>query len=293
MSSTIVRLKDITKFFPGVTALRSMDLELKRGEIHGLIGENGAGKSTLIKVLTGIHAPDQGEIELDGKKIIFLCDVVTVMRDGERVITKPSSDITKDELVTYMVGRKMENYYPHIDFHVKDTALEVKNLTRYGSFEDVSFTADYGEILGFSGLVGAGRTEVCRCLFGADSIDSGEIYVKGRKVSFKKPKDAIKAGLAFVTEDRKGQGLVLSQSVSRNICLANLRNFSKLFVDDRAVDRQAKESVETFRIKTPSIETETATLSGGNQQKVVIAKWFHSDAGRTYYGADRQGQCTL
>ena len=413
MSSTIVRLKDITKFFPGVTALRSMDLELKRGEIHGLIGENGAGKSTLIKVLTGIHVPDRGEIELDGKKAAFkgpmdakkqgiacvyqelnivkdlsvtdnlfignyvkkgrfldygfmndkcrkimesmhqevepgtlcgelgmglqqmieigkavlldakvlildeptsslgeketeelfritrdlkkqglaivfvshkleeifqLCDVVTVMRDGERVITKPSSDITKDELVTYMVGRKMENYYPQIDFHVKDTALEVRNLTRYGSFEDISFTADYGEILGFSGLVGAGRTEVCRCLFGADPVDSGEIYVKGRKVSFKKPKDAIKAGIAFVTEDRKGQGLVLSQSVSRNICLANLRNFSKIFVDDKAVDRQARESVETFRIKTPSIETETATLSGGNQQKVVIAKWFHSDA---------------
>ena len=413
MSETIVRLKNITKFFPGVTALRDVSLDLKKGEIHGLIGENGAGKSTLIKVLTGVNIPDKGEIELDGEAVSFhgpmeakqkgvacvyqelnivkelsvtdnlfignyvkkgalldygymnkrsteilksmnqdvnpntlcgelgmgvqqmveigksilldakvlildeptsslgeketeelfrivkmlkeqglaivfvshkleeifeLCDVVTVMRDGEKVITTETTALTKDDLVAHMVGRKMSDYYPKITFDVKDVALEAKEITRYGSFEKVSFQARKGEILGFSGLVGAGRTEVCRCLFGADPLDSGEIYVNGEKVKFKQPKDAIKAGLAFVTEDRKGQGLVLSQTVSRNICLANLRKFSRGLINDKGVSAQADEAVEALKIKTPSIETEVATLSGGNQQKVVIAKWLHSNA---------------
>lgn len=413
MGETIVSLKNITKFFPGVTALRDVSLNLKKGEIHGLIGENGAGKSTLIKVLTGVNIPDKGEIELDGEKVSFhgpmdakhkgiacvyqelnivkdlsvtdnlfignyvkkgalldygymnkrsaeilgsmnqdvnpntlcgelgmgvqqmveigksilldakvlildeptsslgeketeelfrivnmlkekglaivfvshkleeifeLCDVVTVMRDGEKVVTKKTTELTKDDLVAYMVGRKMSDYYPHISFKVGETAIEAKNITRYGSFENVSFKACRGEILGFSGLVGAGRTEVCRCLFGADPLDSGEIFVNGKKMKLKQPQDAIKAGIAFVTEDRKGQGLVLSQSVSRNICLANLRKFSKGFIDDKGVSEQADRAVESLKIKTPSIESEVATLSGGNQQKVVIAKWLNSNA---------------
>ena len=415
MSEAIVRLKHITKFFPGVTALRDVDLELRGGEIHGLIGENGAGKSTLIKVLTGVNIPDQGEIEIEGEAvrlhgpmdakrkgiacvyqelniekelsvtdnlflgnyvkaksglldykhmhgrareimssmnqqvdpntlcgdlgmgvqqmieigksilmnakvlvldeptsslgekeveelmhivrmlkeqglaILFvshkleelfeLCDVVTVMRDAQRIVTSPIAELTKDELIMYMVGHKMEDFYPHIETESGNVALEAKSLTRHGSFAHVSFEARYGEILGFSGLVGAGRTEVCRCLFGADPLDEGEIHINGKRATIRQPKDAIRAGMAFVTEDRKGQGLVLGESVRRNISLANLRKFGRgPLLDDKGITRQAEEMVQSLKIKTPDIDAEVATLSGGNQQKVVIAKWLDADA---------------
>ena len=414
MDDIIVRLQKITKYFPGVTALSDVDLNLKRGEIHGLIGENGAGKSTLIKVLTGVNVPDKGTVELDGEQVTFhgpmdakkkgvacvyqelnivkdlsvtdnlfignyakkksgildykymneraaeimqsmhqdvnpgtlcgelgmgvqqmveigksilseakvlildeptsslgeneaeelfrivkdlkasgmavvfvshkleeifeLCDVVTVMRDGKTIITKNTDEVTKDDLVAYMVGRRMEDYYPDVNFNVTDVALEVKDITRIGSFEHISFQAKHGEILGLSGLVGAGRTEVCRGIFGMDGLDSGEIVINGKNVKIKRPLDAIKNGIAFVTEDRKGEGLVLMQSVGRNICLANLRKFGAGFINDTAVNQQAEDAVKALSIKTASIDTEVATLSGGNQQKVVIAKWLNSDA---------------
>ncbi|MGI6012609.1 MAG: sugar ABC transporter ATP-binding protein [Ruminococcus sp.] len=415
LNDVVVELKDIKKFFPGVTALKNMSIQLRKGEVHGLIGENGAGKSTLIKVLTGVYKPDGGSIMVNGETKVFqnpndaraagiscvyqelnivtelsvtdnmfmgnyvkkksgfldytymnrkveeimegmnqsvdpntlcvelgmgirqmieigkailleaqvlildeptsslgekevqelfrtirvlkdkgiailfvshkleelfeICDLVTVMRDAEHIITAPIHEMTKDKLIMHMVGRTMNNMYPAKQSNPGDVALEVKNLTRYGSFENVSFTARHGEIIGFSGLVGAGRTEVFRCIFGVDPLDSGEIYVNGKKTDIRGTRDAIAAGMAYVSEDRKGQGLVLEETVSRNLSLVNLKKFVKgLLINDKEVKKQADETVEALKIKTPSVEAQVVNLSGGNQQKVVIGKWLNTNS---------------
>lgn len=412
MGDVIVELKDIMKFFPGVTALKNMSIQLRKGEVHGLIGENGAGKSTLIKVLTGVYKPDAGEVYVDGELVKFqnpteakekgiscvyqelnivtelsvtdnmfmgnyvkknglldysfmnqrvnevmdsmnqsvdanalcaelgmgyrqmieigkaillnaqvlildeptsslgeketvelfktvrvlkekgiailfvshkleelfeLCDIVTVMRDAEHIVTKPINELDKDSLITYMVGRKVSNMYPPKKSNPGEVVLEVKGLTRYGSFENVSFNARKGEILGFSGLVGAGRTEVFRCVFGVDSYDAGEIYVDGRKSDIGSVRDAIGCEMAYVSEDRKGQGLVLEQTISRNLSLVNLKKFVKgILINDSDVNKQADKMVDALKIKAPSIEAQVVNLSGGNQQKVVIGKWLNT-----------------
>ena len=415
MGEYVVELKNITKRFPGVIALKNMSIGIRPGEIHGLIGENGAGKSTLIKVLTGVHSPEEGEIFVDGEKRTFrnpvqsreagiacvyqelnivkqlpvtdnvfmgravkkgilldyprmhreaeealkslghpeidvrmecgklgvgqqqmveiakavsldakliimdeptsslgkeeiaqlmatvrglkakgvailfvshkleelfeLCDRVTVMRDGEHIITKDTCELTEDSLITAMVGRTLENLYPK-EFGVKgDVWLEARNLNEAGVLHDVSFQAHAGQITGFAGLVGAGRTETMRAIFGADKLDSGEIYVKGEKVSIRTPKDAINRKIAFLTEDRKGQGLVLSLDVRTNLILANMKGFSNgPFLNKSRIEKSGKENVEALKIKTPSLDEVTAQLSGGNQQKVVIGKWMNIDA---------------
>lgn len=415
MGEYVVELKNITKRFPGVIALKNMSIGIRPGEIHGLIGENGAGKSTLIKVLTGVHSPEEGEIFVDGEKRTFrnpvqsreagiacvyqelnivkqlpvtdnvfmgravkkgilldyprmhreaeealkslghpeidvrmecgklgvgqqqmveiakavsldakliimdeptsslgkeeiaqlmatvrglkakgvailfvshkleelfeLCDRVTVMRDGEHIITKDTCDLTEDSLITAMVGRTLENLYPK-EFGVKgDVWLEARNLNEAGVLHDVSFQAHAGQITGFAGLVGAGRTETMRAIFGADKLDSGEIYVKGEKVSIRTPKDAINRKIAFLTEDRKGQGLVLSLDVRTNLILANMKGFSNgPFLNKSRIEKSGKENVEALKIKTPSLDEVTAQLSGGNQQKVVFSRALASGA---------------
>ncbi|HAF85780.1 MAG TPA: D-xylose ABC transporter ATP-binding protein, partial [Sphaerochaeta sp.] len=158
--------------------------------------------------------------------------------------------------------------------------LEVKNLEKQNTFSDISFLVHAGEILGFSGLVGAGRTEVVRALTGADKLDGGEIYVDGKKTRIKNPRDSISAGIAFLTEDRKGQGLVLLQSVEFNSTLVNLKDFKtkKFFIDLPKIRMASQKMVEDMRIKVPSVATLTGQLSGGNQQKVVIAKWLMTSA---------------
>ena len=157
--------------------------------------------------------------------------------------------------------------------------LEAKNLNEFGVLHDVSFQAHAGQITGFAGLVGAGRTETMRAIFGADKVDSGEVYIKGEKVHIRSPKDAIKHKIAFLTEDRKGQGLVLSLDVRTNLILANMKGFSNgPFLDKARIEKSGQENVEALRIKTPSLDEVTAQLSGGNQQKVVIGKWVNTDA---------------
>ena len=415
MSEYVVELKNITKRFPGVVALKNMSIGIRPGEIHGLIGENGAGKSTLIKVLTGVHSPEEGDIFVDGQKVVFknpvqsreagiacvyqelnivkqlpvtdnvfmgravkkgllldyprmhkeaeealktlghpeidvrmecgklgvgqqqmveiakavsldakliimdeptsslgkdeiaqlmetvrglkakgvailfvshkleelfeLCDRVTVMRDGEHIVTKDICDMTEDSLITAMVGRTLDNLYPK-EFGTKgDVWLEARNLNEAGVLHDVSFKAYAGQITGFAGLVGAGRTETMRAIFGADKLDSGEIYVKGEKVTIKTPKDAIKKKIAFLTEDRKGQGLVLSLDVRTNLILANMKGFSNgPFLDKAKIEKSGQENVQALKIKTPSLDEVTAQLSGGNQQKVVICKWLNTNS---------------
>ena len=411
MSEYVVELKNITKRFPGVVALKNMSIGIRPGEIHGLIGENGAGKSTLIKVLTGVHTPEEGEIFVDGQKKAFrnpvqsreagiacvyqelnivkqlsvtdnvfmgraikknglldyprmhaeaeaalktlghpeinvrmesgklgvgqqqmveiakavsldarliimdeptsslgkeeiaqlmetvrglkakgvailfvshkleelfeLCDRVTVMRDGEHIVTEDIGNMTEDSLINAMVGRTLDNLYPK-EFGVKgDVWLEGRNLNEAGVLHDVSFQAHAGQITGFAGLVGAGRTETMRAVFGADKLDSGEVYVKGEKVHIRSPKDAIQKKIAFLTEDRKGQGLVLSLDVRTNLILANMKGFSNgPFLNRSKIEASGRENVEALKIKTPSLDEVTAQLSGGNQQKVVIGKWL-------------------
>ena len=415
MSEYVVELKNITKKFPGVVAMRNMSIAIKPGEIHGLIGENGAGKSTLIKVLTGVNIPEEGEIFVDGEKKVFhnpvqsreagiacvyqelnivrqlpvvdnvfmgrsikkgplldypemekqakealtllghpeidvrreagkygiglqqmveiakavtqdaklvimdeptsslgqkeieelmntvrklkakgiavlfvshkleelfeLCDRVTVMRDGEHICTEDIKDMDEEKLINAMVGRTLDNLFPK-EYGVKgDVWLEAKNINEAGVLHDVSFKAHAGQITCFAGLVGAGRTETMRAVFGADPIDSGEVYIKGVKTNIKKPADAIKHKIGFCTEDRKGQGLVLNLGLRTNLILANMKSFtSGLFFDEKKVEEAGQNSIKSLRIKTPSLDEVAAQLSGGNQQKVVIGKWMNADA---------------
>ncbi len=414
MGEYVVELKNVTKRFPGVVALRNMQLAVKPGEIHGLIGENGAGKSTLIKVLTGVHMADEGEIYVHGERKVFknpnesaaagiacvyqelniekllsvtdnifinkwtkkglfldyegmhkkaeevmrslgqdidprkaagtfgmgvqqmieiakavlidakmiimdeptsslgekevkqlmqtcrelkargvgilfvshkleelfeLCDRVTVIRDGEYIETRDIKDWTNDSLITAMVGRTLENQFPK-EFGTKgECMLKVENLTIGGVLKNVSLEAYGGQILGMSGLVGAGRTETVRAVFGADPIDGGKIYIKGKEANIKNPKQAIAAGIALLTEDRKGQGLVLQESIRTNLVLASLkRHTAGLFLDEKRIQETGEGHIQTLRIKTPSIDEIVGQLSGGNQQKVVIGKWLNSEA---------------
>ena len=416
MSEYVVELKHVTKKFPGVVAMRDMHIQIRPGEIHGLIGENGAGKSTLIKVLTGVYIPEEGEIYVDGERVAFrnpvqarqagiscvyqelnivkmlpvvdnvfmgrkitnklgfldypsmraqahqamkvlghpeidtktecgklgiglqqmveiakaiimnakliimdeptsslgeqevkqlmetvrslksqgiailfvshkleelfeLCDRVTVMRDGEHVRTDDIKDVNEDILIQAMVGRTLENQYPKVPGRRGECFLKVEKLNEIGVLRDVSFEAYGGEILAFAGLVGAGRTETMRAIFGADKLDSGDIFIKGRKVHVKNPGQAISRGLAFLTEDRKGQGLVLSLPVRTNLVMANMKKYRRGFLlDHKKIGKVSEGNVKALRIKTPSIHEIVVQLSGGNQQKVVIGKWTNCDA---------------
>ncbi|MGX8711515.1 sugar ABC transporter ATP-binding protein [Clostridium sp. KNHs216] len=416
MSEYVVELKNITKRFPGVVALRDMSLQIKPGEIHGLIGENGAGKSTLIKVLTGVHPADEGEIHVNGENqkfrnpndakmagiacvyqelsivkllsitdnifmgntvnkkgsifldynqmhqkahelmqslgqdvdpkklcgalgmgvqqmveiaravsidtkliimdeptsslgekevqqlmktvrtlkdrgvaVLFvshkleelfeLCDRVTVMRDGEHVLTDDIANIDADRLITAMVGRSMDNQFPKVPGKREEEALRVEKLCSAGVLHDVSFQAYHGEILGFAGLVGAGRTETFRAIFGADPVDSGEIYIEGEKVRIKSPKNAIAHKIAFLTEDRSSQGLVQAMDIRTNLVLSNMKGFQKgPWLDKKKMNQVGEENVRSLQIKTPGLDELVGQLSGGNKQKVVIGKWINTDA---------------
>lgn len=415
MSEYVVELRNAVKRFPGVVALKNMSLQVKPGEILGLIGENGAGKSTLIKVLTGVHHADEGEILVDdqvqhfknpndskaagiacvyqelniekllsvtdnifinkyikkknglldydamhkkakelmlslgqdidphkaagtfgmgvqqmieiakavlidakmiimdepssslgekevkqlmstcrelksrGISIVYvshkleelfeLCDRVTVIRDGEFIATREIAEWDNDSLITAMVGRSLENQFPK-EFGVKgECALKVEDLQEGGVLFGVDFEAYRGQILGFAGLVGAGRTETMRAIFGADPIDGGKITICGKEMKIRTPQDAIKAGIAFLTEDRKGQGIVLAQPIRTNLILANMKGFSKgPFLDEAKMESTGQEHIKSLRIKTPSLDEIVGQLSGGNQQKVVIGKWVNTDA---------------
>jgi len=409
----ILEFKDITKTFPGVTALDHVSFSVKRGTVHALVGENGAGKSTLMKILNGLYHADSGEIYLDGRKIqikdsiqarqygiamvhqelnvigelsiaenIFLgkepvnklkfidqqklykesaeflkqqnlsynpkakmkklsvgeqqmieiiktvffnskiiimdeptsslsegevnklfnkikelkdagatiiyishrleeideiCDYLTIMRDGKFIRSAKVGEITRNEIISSMVGRSIENTYPKTASNIGDVVLEVKNLSN-NKVRDISFTARRGEILGFAGLVGAGRTEVARAIFGLDSIQAGVIYLNGRQVHIKNPRDAVDNGIMMVSEDRRKYGLVTKRSVLENISLPNYNLYSKSpFLNHKAEVKRGQEICEKLQIKTPSLKTAASFLSGGNQQKIVIGKWLVSN----------------
>ena len=410
--SVLLEMKGISKRFRGVHALKGVDFDLREGEVHALVGENGAGKSTLMKVLTGIHQPDSGEIFYLGKpyavkdigeaqalgismvhqelnmmndltvaqnifigreirsgmfikdndmvkearaifdrigididpkiklgrltvgkqqmveiakavsrdcKILVLdeptaaltqseidelfrimhdlkskgigmiyishrmdeiktiSERITVMRDGEYVGTVDTDSVTKDEIINMMIGRVVyEDPKTHSEVpEDAEVVLEVKHLTSGNLFKDVSFKLRKGEVLGFSGLMGAGRTEVARAVFGADPIDSGEIYVNGRPVTIKSPKDAVNLGIGYLSEDRKRYGLMLDKSVAENTALASLDKYIKFgLIDDKKIKEDAQTENDKLRTKTPSMDQALKNLSGGNQQKVIIARWL-------------------
>ncbi len=411
--STLLQMREITKRFPGVLALDRVDFDLRRGEVHVLLGENGAGKSTLIKMLSGAYQPDQGEILLDGELVsigssqeaqrlgvstiyqefnlvpeltvaeniflgrqprrfglldrrrmmreagellqrmkvitapgarvsdlgvaqrqmveiakalsldarILIMDEptavltgqeierlfeiirdlqesgvavvfishhleevaqiggrVTVMRDGAVVGGLPA-DADRSEFVRMMVGRSIENQFPRRRSERSEVLLEVSNLSRKGVLEEVSLEVRTGEVVGVAGLVGAGRTELARAIFGVDPIDSGEVRIRGRRLNPGDPGEAKRRGLGFITEDRRGQGIVPPLSVAENLGLAALGSNTRAGLVRRKDQReQAQRMIRELGIRTPSPEQEIRYLSGGNQQKAVIGKWLLAES---------------
>lgn len=415
MGEVILTMKDIDKSFPGVHALDHVNFEVKRGEVHALMGENGAGKSTLMKVLTGIYTKDSGTITYEGKDIEFhntreaqdagivivhqelnmlghltvaqnifigrefkkgikiddkkmneeakklfdrlhididptetmadltvgkqqMCEIakaisheakviifdepsaalteaeieelfkiirdlreqnlgivyishrmdeikvitdrVTVMRDGTYVGTLITNECTKDDIINMMVGRVIYEDPKTASTVPADApvVLKVDHLNAGRMVQDVSFELRKGEILGFSGLMGAGRTETARAIFGADPKESGDIYINGEKVTINNPQDAVKCGIGYLSEDRKRFGIVVQKTVAENSTMACLQNFmSGIFINKKAERKIAQDYVESLATKTPSVDQLVVNLSGGNQQKVVIAKWLIND----------------
>ncbi len=210
------------------------------------------------------------------EELFEITDRITVMRDGEYIGTVETKESTHDELVAMMVGRSLSNiYYREKGWKTTEKVLEVNQLSREGVIEDISFDLKKGEILGFSGLVGAGRSELMRCLFGVDAYDEGEILLNGKRVTINQPNHAMKHGLAYVPESRKDQGLFLSKAVDYNMSIKILDQFMKgLRVDDKVEQKQVDYYIDELNIKTPHSKQTVRNLSGGNQQKVLISRWL-------------------
>ncbi len=408
--SYAIELSKISKSFPGVKALSDVELRVKKGEVHALVGENGAGKSTLIKVMTGFHKMDSGEMRVDGEPVSFdtpqqsigagiaciyqelsivpqldvakniflgnwprkgrlidrkalyenaekilervkldvsprtlagdlsiaqqqmveigraltrnariiimdeptssltdketevllelidqlrsegisiiyishkldevlsISNQITVLCDGRNVATVNAGDTSREKLIEYMLGRPLSNMFNKTETKIGDVVMEVEGLSREGVFQDVSFQVHAGEVLGFFGLVGAGRSEIMRAVFGVDKADKGSIRIDGKPVSIHSPRQAVMNGIALVPESRKDDGLALRLSVLENMTLVKLGDIQKAgVIDQKERRRLAGEYIESIRVKTPTPAQLVGNLSGGNQQKVVIAKWL-------------------
>jgi ribose transport system ATP-binding protein len=227
------------------------------------------------------------QIRAEGISIIYIShrleeferigDRITVMRDGKTITTVKVSETTIPDLIKLMVGRELREQYPESRKKIGNYVMEVNKLTRTGVLKNISFGVKSGEILGIAGLVGSGRTELARAIFGADAVTSGEIKINGKKVTINAPHKAIQAGIGFVTEDRKQQGLVLSMSVGHNMTLADLSNYTRYTKLMLNKEKSAvRDYVKKLGVRTPSIDQRVINLSGGNQQKVVLAKWMLS-----------------
>ena len=212
-------------------------------------------------------------------EIFRLCDSVTVLRDGAHVATRPISALDEATLVQLMIGRRLEEYFPaHVGKEPAEELLRVEGLTSPGRFEDVSFTLRAGEVVGFAGLVGAGRSELAQALFGLDPDATGRVFVAGRQVRFRNPQDALRLGLGLLPEDRKRQGLVLGMVARENMSLPILDRLARFsFVRRQAERTLAQQYFERLRVRAPHVDTVTAGLSGGNQQKIALAKWLAAE----------------
>lgn len=400
----------ICKSFGANKVLGGVNLHVRPGEVHALMGENGAGKSTLMNILTGIHRADAGTIMVDGKEVTFKnnkdaeehgiafihqelniwpnlsvlenlflmnqpktkfgtidfkkmremaeakcqeigidlpldeiagecsvgqqqmteitrslmldaktvimdeptaalteretdrlfevmkklknkgvsiiyishrmeevfanCDTITVMRDGQTISSRPTEETNMDQIVGDMVGRVMSEYYPARTNVPGDEIFRVEGFTQPGVFQDISFNLRKGEILGVAGLMGAGRTEIMRAIFGVDPHESGKLYFEGKEIHIKNPRDAIRHGFGFITENRKTEGLILDFSIERNIALPSEERLAQSHViNDKKEFDFSSELSKRLGVKAQDINLPASTLSGGNQQKVVIAKW--------------------
>ncbi|MGN0413542.1 MAG: sugar ABC transporter ATP-binding protein [Lachnospiraceae bacterium] len=407
-SEYILNCEGISKAFGGTQALKDVQLHVKPGEVHALLGENGAGKSTLMKCVIGLIKQDAGTMEFEGKpyqangpidalksgismihqelnpepfltvaesiflkrentkgflldkktqnkrceellakfdvpytaktkmkeltlaqvqmveiikavscdsrliimdeptssldstetnrlfevirdlkskgvaiiyishrmeEIFEICDRVSVFRNGTYVDSREMEGVTRDELISMMVGRDVKSVFPKVDCKIGDTVFKVEGLTGKG-FHDISFEVHAGEILGISGLVGSGRSETMRAIFGLDPLESGKMYLEGQEITNKSPRSAIKKGICMVNEDRKNYGLCLLRSIRENISLPNLPEKQKgLLMNQKREKKECLEAAEKLTVKCASIEHNGFSLSGGNQQKVVLAKW--------------------
>lgn len=209
------------------------------------------------------------------EELFSLCDRVTVMRDGATIIEKPMAETSFEELVTLMVGRDIGERFPPRTSQLGEIIFRAEGLGQTGRFKDISFDVRSGEVLGFAGLMGSGRTEIMHALFGSTALTEGALWLNGQPLAASSPKEAMASGLAFVTEDRKKEGLFLDFSVAYNLASANLKALSKRGVVDRArMKTYVSEAIRSFRVKTASQEISIRHLSGGNQQKVILAKWL-------------------
>ncbi|MCQ5129425.1 sugar ABC transporter ATP-binding protein [Butyricicoccus faecihominis] len=240
-------------------------------EVDVLFRQIAALKEKGVAILYITHKMDE---------IFRIADEITIIRDGKWIESGPAGEYDSNKLVSLMVGREITSIFPKdTTIPIGDVVLEVKHLTQQeadgGRFRDISFQLHRGEILGFSGLVGAGRSELMRAIFGLDAYTSGEIYIDGKPVHIRNTADAIAHGIAMVSEDRKEYGLVLGRNIAQNISLANMKQFTKWgLVNDQRIAERSREMVELLRIKIAGLDVAAYTLSGGNQQKVVLAKWL-------------------
>jgi ribose transport system ATP-binding protein len=235
----------------------------------------------LLKVVRELRSQGIGIIYISHRldEIDAIADRVTILRDGAHVSTLPMTEVDREQMIALMVGRSLDKEFPSRESNPGDVRLSVRNLNRGSWVRNVSFDLRAGEIVGLTGLVGAGRTETARLIFGADRMDSGEIELDGRQLDIRSPRDATRNGICLLTEDRKGQGLVLGQPVQENFGLPNLSEFSGNFFISSSRESEAFAGyVEKMRIKISGHSQTAGTLSGGNQQKVVLAKWLQCNA---------------
>ena len=255
---------------------KNADIIIMDEPTSSLSDEESQKLFSLIKELT---AKDVAIIYISHRleEVLDLSDRITVLRDGEYIKTVSAENVTQNELVEMMVGRTLDNIYPKEAVTMGDIVLSIKNFSKGNQFKDINFDVRAGEILGFSGLVGAGRSEIMNSIFGLTEPDSGERYLDGKKIKVKSPADAINNGLVMVSEDRKHYGLVLCRSIKENITLPNLKRlFKGLFISNKKENQHVEEYIKSLGIKCSGSKVAAGSLSGGNQQKIVIAKWLLS-----------------
>ncbi|HVW48898.1 MAG TPA: sugar ABC transporter ATP-binding protein [Trinickia sp.] len=255
---------------------------------------NDAEIHDLFRIIRQLQSQGVGIVYISHKmdELREISSRVTVMRDGQYVATVPTATTPIETIIALMVGRELDMTQRRASVASDgEVALDVKGLTRGKTLRDVSFSVRKGEILGFAGLMGAGRTEVARAVFGADAIDAGEIRVHGRAVSIRSPQDAVRHRIGYLSEDRKQFGLATGMDVASNVVMPCLRKFASfgLFLDKRRIDEAARGYVDRLRIKTPSVHQQVRLLSGGNQQKIVIAKWLLRDCDILFFDEPTRG----
>lgn len=236
----------------------------------------------LFRIVRDLIKKDVGIIFISHRlpELFEICDEITIMKNGEFVSKEKIAETSQNEVVERMLGKKLEEQFPKYNVEIGDTVLQIKGLHDTGLIKNFNMHVNEGEIVGIAGLVGAGKTELCKALFGATRVTSGEFLIRGNKVKIKNPNDAVRLGIALVPEERRKEGILVQESVATNLTASSLSKFLKLFsfVDLKAEKKISKEMITNLGVKTPSEETKVQNLSGGNQQKVAIGKWLIADA---------------